>query len=53
MWADYGEVGVPEMGFKINNKCHKLNRVVNVGLTDDARDEQRHKQDEGIGPASI
>ena len=41
------------MGFKINNKCHKLNRVVNVGLTDEARDEQRLKQDEGFGPAGI
>lgn len=44
---------MPELGFKINNKCHKLNRVVNVGLIDDVRDEQRLKRDERFGPVGI
>lgn len=44
---------MPELGFKINNKCHKLNRVVNVGLIDDVRDEQRLKRDEGFGAVGI
>ena len=44
---------MPELGFKINNKCHKLNRVVSVGLIDDVRDEQRLKRDERFGPVGI
>ena len=44
---------MPELGFKINNKCHKLNRMVNVGLIDDVRDEQRLKRDEGVGAVGI